>query len=176
MTIRTIAGLLIKLLGIRYAAWTVVTIVSALGLLVVPGQGAASMAPWTVWVNTAGSLGGIVVAVLFILCGDAIARALFPEQPVPIVNVSARDLLWIGLSLVGVAIAVSGVPPVAQAVGTALWYSGADRQAQFGNVMSSRWSFALDGALSLVAGVVLVWFARPLTALLSPKAAVPAGE
>ena len=168
MTIRTIAALLIKLLGIRYALWSVVSLLSTVGLLFARTGGPADMARYTWWVSLAGSLGGIVAAALLVAFGDRVAGLFFGEQALPPLNVSAPDLLWIGICLVGVAIAVSAVPSLVHAAATALWYAGADRQGQFTSVMRDRWSYTIDGGLSLVCGGLLVWFARPLAAWLSP--------
>jgi len=73
-------------------------------------------------------------------------------------------------------LASSAVPAVLRAAGTALWYSGADRQSQFGSVVGRMWSETMNGVLSFAAGVLLMIFARPLAALLSPKTAVSTDE
>jgi len=119
--------------------------------------------------SVGGWLGAVAIAVIFILRGDDIARALLPDQPVAMPNVRAGDLLWIGICLVGVAVAASGVPPVLRAAGTALWYLGARRQAYFGAALRGVSPSAVDGALSVVVGVLLVRFARPLSFLFAVK-------
>jgi hypothetical protein len=176
MTTRTLAGVFIKLIGLYMGASTLHALGSMLSFLLPPFHDAVDMSPRWVWANIPGMLVGLAIAAVFIGYGDRIAGALFAEQPAPIVIVSAGDLLRIGICLVGLMLAASAVPSVLRTAGAALWYSGADRQSQFGAVVGRMWSETVDGALSFVAGVLLVVFARPLAALLSPKAAVPTGE
>jgi hypothetical protein len=169
MTIRAIAGLLIKVLGLHYAASALLGITSSLGFLAIPPPGVVPPVQFAVGASVGGWLGAIAIAAIFILRGDDIARALLPDQSFAMPNVQAGDLLWVGICLVGVTVAVSGVPPVVQAAGTALWYLGAGRQAYLSAALRRVSQSAVDGVLSVLVGILLVRFARPLSYLFAVK-------
>jgi hypothetical protein len=170
MTIRSIAGLFIKLLGVHYVASAVWGIASAIGLLLSPQpQGILHPVQYALGPTVGGWLGGTAVGVVLMFGGDAVARRLFDDRPLPIPNLLGKDVLRIGVCLLGIGMGLVGAVPAMRAIGTVVWYLGGERQAEFGDAIRRLWPSLLDGLLSLIGGLLLVRIAGPLSSFLESR-------
>jgi uncharacterized membrane protein AbrB (regulator of aidB expression) len=167
MTIRTGSAVLIKLLGLYYGASALLGVCASLAYLVIPGpSGVLKPAQFALGASIGGWVGAAFVASLFVLRGDDIAKALFSDSPVASPDLPARALLAVGICLVGVCIAASGLARLARAAATALWYAGGGRQAQFADAMRGLSPFPVDTALSVIVGSLVAWHSTRLSVLL----------
>ena len=93
-----------------------------------------------------------VVACICLFAGRAIAAKLFADDTVSMDGLSRRDLLAVGLSMLGVSMALSGVPGLLQFAGRLLWYADGTRRAQFLPAMEQSWSPAANNLIELALG------------------------
>jgi hypothetical protein len=170
MTIRTVGSALIKLLGLYFGASAVLGICTSLGYLLIPGpQGVLQPVQFALGASIGGWAGGLFVASLFVLRGDDIGRVVFPDVPVSSPHLTARRLLAVGVSLLGVSVAASGVAHLARAAATALWYAGGGRQDHFADAMRRLYPSPVDAGLSVVVGGLLAWQAAGLSEWLNRR-------
>ena len=163
VTIRQLGEMGVKLLGIYYAASAVVTFAGVLvATLALPQIGGLPTVGRLFAMNLVSVLGLAVVAAVCLSRAPLVAGWLFSEDHVSLGPLSRRDCLFVGISLIGVAWAVSGVPDIVKAIGTAIWYAEGSRQQLFGEMMRQSADAFVVAVLSVVVGVGLVVSASKL--------------
>ena len=163
LTLRQVGAVGIKLVGVTYLAQTVLAGFSLLAVRFAPS--AADPGGDFVTAQLVGALGYPVVAWLLLGTADDLAARLFPAVPAPFA-VGPRDLLVIGLALVGVSVAASAIPALVQGLGLAVYYGEATRQAFAESRFEREWPELVREALTLVVGLILAAASRPIASRL----------
>ena len=110
---------------------------------------------------------GVAAACLF--GADWLASRVFEDEDFGLDTLSRRDLLEVGLVLLGVSTALGGVPALLQFAGTALWYAEGSRQSMFSATMERSWDPVVNGVLEILIGGALAGGARRLSSVLDSK-------
>ena len=76
------------------------------------------------------------------------------------VGLGTRDLLLVGVVIVGLALAASSLPALLQAVGTAIYYAEATRQQYAEARFERQWPDLIREGLTLVTGLALAAWAK----------------
>jgi hypothetical protein len=119
--------------------------------------------------NSLPVLGDLVIAAVCLFAGEALARAFFSEERSAITGLSRRDLLVTGVSLLGVSIALAGLPGVLQVVAVSLWYAEESRQAQFMATMETWWETLVNSGLALLVGGITIASAAKIASVLDAR-------
>lgn len=114
------------------------------------------------------TLGYPVVAWLLLGTADDLAERLFPDVSTTF-SIGPRDLLVVGLTLIGVGMAATALPLLLQGLGLAVYYGEATRQALAGARFEREWPELIRGGLSLVVGIALIAAAKPLAARIGER-------
>jgi hypothetical protein len=155
----------IKLIGVYFAAEALLGVTRLLALLVMPAM--EGMPRRDLLIPSALAVAGVLLAAaLCLLRGETLARRLFGGEDAGLGQLSRRDLLAVGLALLGVSLALSGVPALLQFAGRAIWYSEASRQSQFQPVMERLWEPLAASTIAVLVGCALAVGARRLAAAL----------
>lgn len=158
-TLRQVGALGIKLLGVTYLAQTVQAGFSLLSTRFMPSDGVPPEA--FLVAQVVGALGYPVVAWLLLGTADDLAERLFPDVAVP-ATFMPRDLLAVGLAIVGVSMAASAVPALVHGLGLAVYYGEATRQQLAGARFEREWPELIREGLSLVTGLAIAAASRPI--------------
>ena len=159
LTLRQAGAIGIKLLGVSYLARTVLAVFSLVALRFAPSGFGADGDFATAQI--VGTLGYPLAAWLLLGTGDDLASRLFPATPVS-VGVGARDLLGVGVAIVGLSLAASALPALIQGIGTAIYYAEGTRQ-QFAEArFDGQWPQLIREALTLVTGLAVAAASRPI--------------
>lgn len=161
LTLRHVGAAAIKLLGVTYLANTVLAGFSLLSARFAP----ASLDPGDGYLTAqiVAVLGYPVVAWLLLGTADDLAERLFPDVPAPF-SVGSRDLLTVGLALIGLSLAAAALPALLHGLALAAYYGEASRQAMAEARFEHEWPALIRGALTLVVGVALAIASRPIAA------------
>jgi hypothetical protein len=163
MIIRELGEAAIKILGVYYAASAVIGLASMLSVLALPQiEGFSATAGQLAAMNLIGVLGWAVVAGVCLLRAHILAGLLFSDERVPVSNVSRRDCLFVGISLIGFVWVVSGVPEIMKMLGKAIWHAEGSRQPMLGEMMRQSSEALVAAMLSILVGVAVVILARRL--------------
>lgn len=100
--------------------------------------------------NALSLLGRVVVAAVCLASGEAIARSSFADHAIEAKGLSRRDLLIVGIALLGVSIALSGVPGLIQAAGKAIYYTEGSRQSMFWPAIQQSWQGLAHSAVAVL--------------------------
>jgi hypothetical protein len=120
--------------------------------------------------NLLGILGVAVAAALCLVGGKAVAARVFSDDQVSIGSMSRRDWLFLGISLVGVFLTLSGIPSLVQIIVKALWYIEGSRQPHFWEAMRQSSELLVSGGLSVVVGIAAIGSAAKLSTALDAQA------
>lgn len=178
MTSRQIGEVGIKLIGVYFAASAVHGVAGVLAFLVGPQpEGFPSMGEMAI-ANSLPVLGHVFVAAICLFAGESLARAFFADERFAIAGPSRRDLLVTGVSLLGISIALAGLPGILQIAGVAVWYAEGSRQSLFGATMESWWETLVNSGLALLVGGITAASAGRIASILDAKyvGASDAGE
>lgn len=159
LTLRQVGALGIKVLGVTYLAQTVLAGFSLLSTRFMPSGGGPPDA--FLIAQVVGALGYPVVAWLLIGTADDLAERLFPDVAVP-ATFRPRDLLAVGLAIVGLAMAASAVPALVQGLGLAVYYGEATRQQLAAARFEREWPELVREGLSFVTGLAIAAASRSI--------------
>ena len=163
MTLRQFGEAAIKILGVYYAASAVLGLATTLASFLVPHPEGFPSGAEIAALNAASLVAEALVAAFFLWRGGTLAAWLLRDEALPFSKLARRDWLFIGITLVGLVWALSGVPVVLEAVGKALWYAEESRQAMFQDVMRRSTQEIVNAALSIVIGIGVLLSARLLS-------------
>jgi hypothetical protein len=156
----------IKLIGAYFAASGLVSAISLAATLVVPSIEGFPSARQIAAANALSVVGVLVVAAICLLRAEALAAKIFDDDEIELSGLSRADLFLVGLLLLGISIALEGVPGLLQFAGKALWYAEASRQSMFMPAMERSWEPLVNSVLALVIGGAVTAGARRLAAAL----------
>jgi hypothetical protein len=151
---RQVGELGIKLLGVYFAAWAIHGIAGGLAFFVGPQLDGPPSAGQIAIAYSLPVLGNLVVACVCLFGGASIARRFFTQERLGVTGLSRRDLLVTGISLLGLSIALAGLPGIVQVGAVALWYAEDSRQAMFGTTMERWWETLVNSGLALLVGSI----------------------
>jgi len=166
MTMRQLGETAIKMFGVYYAIATVLGLVRAIASLAVPQIEGLPPASQLAAMNLVGVVTLGVVSGVCLLRANAIAGILFSDERVVLNHQSRRDWLFLGICLVGLIWAASGVPEIMKAIGKAIWYAEGSRQSVFEGMVRNSLETVVNSALSILVGVALMLSAKRLSARL----------
>ena len=164
LALRKVGALGIKVLGVTYLAQTVLAGFSLLSTRFMPSEGGPPDA--FLVAQVVGALGYPIVAWLLIGTADDLAERLFPDVAVP-GSFKARDLLTVGLAIVGLAMAASAIPALIQGLGLAVYYGEATRQQLADARFEREWPELVREGLTLVTGLAVAAASRPIASRFS---------
>jgi hypothetical protein len=123
-------------------------------------------------------LGYILVATVCLIAGESLSRAFFADERFAIRGPSRRDLLVTGVSLLGLSIALAGLPGILQIVAVSVWYAEGSRQALFWATMEGWWETLVNSGLALLVGGITAASAARIASVLDARyaGASDAGE
>jgi hypothetical protein len=169
VTIRQFGAAGIKLLGVYFAISGLIGMAGVAAFFVGPPIEGMPSAREVVLLNGLSFAGVLMTAALCMFGGDALAGRIFGEGTLEVTQVSRRDLLWVGLSLIGATTVLEGIPALVQFAGQALWYAEASRQQLFGPLMERSWQSVANGVIALVVGGALAAGAGRITSALEGR-------
>jgi hypothetical protein len=155
MTTRLLGETAIKIVGVHYAAATVVGFASAMSSLMLPAIEGLPPVGQLMLANLFGVAALGLVAGVCLLRAEWIAQWLFQHDRAIAVKPSAREALFVGIALIGLAWAASGVPEILKAAGTALWYVEGGRRPLLSGGMSESSEAITNAALAMIVGVAI---------------------
>jgi hypothetical protein len=168
VTMRQVGEAGIKLLGVYFAASAVHGIAGILAFFVGPQLEGFPSAGHLAAANSLPVLANLVVASVCLFGGESVARKFFADEQLAVTGLSRRDLLVTGVSLLGLSIALAGVPGILQTGAIALWYAEGSRQPLFLTTMQRSWDTLVNSGLALLVGSITaasaVWIASALDA------------
>ena len=157
----------IKLIGVYFAASAVAAIAGLVASLALPL--AEGFSPLELFrASVLQILGLLLVAGICLVGGRAIAGEFFPDEALHISGLSRQDLLLVGIVLLGLALALDGIPSTLRILGEALWYAENDRQPFFWAAMRNRWQLLADSGLSILVGGITSGLAGKIARTLDP--------
>ena len=165
MTTRDLGETGITLIGVYFGVAGVIGVINVVGSYAIPpieGTPANAIAI----ANTVSVVGTLAVAGLCIHFAGELAQRFFSERHVGTPSFSRRDLLRVGLILMGVSTVAGALPGLLQFAGRAVLYAEASRQEQFLPYLERSWEQLANRALECVLGVVLVVNAQRLASTL----------
>lgn len=160
LTLRDVGAVGIKLLGLTYVARTILAGFSLLAMRFGP-SGAGPPEDFVV-AQFVGAVGYPAAAMFLLGAGNDLAARLFPATPIA-ARPGARELMVVGVALIGVSVAVSALPSLLQAVGVAIYYAEASRQAFAKARFEREWPEWLREVLTLASGLAVAGLAGPIT-------------
>lgn len=168
MTTRDIGEVGIKLIGVYFGALAVLAVMGLLESFTLPPFENASAGSIAI-ANTLSMAGYVVVATLCVVYGAALAARILPARKLDVAVLSARDLLVVGLTLLGFRYALTPLAGLLKAAGQAIWYAEASRQSLFLPAFQQSWPRLADDALQFVIGTTLVMNSRKIAAALDRR-------
>jgi len=156
MTARELGGTGIKLIGAFFAVSGVIRLFALAVTTAMPPVEGLPSAGTIIRINALVILGELAIAAALVFRGDWLASHLFSESRVAIANFSRRDVLIVGLALLGVSSIAEAAPEILQFIGRAIWFAEGSRQAQFLPSMERSWQPLVRATLELVVGGAMV--------------------
>jgi hypothetical protein len=101
--------------------------------------------------------------------GSQLARRIFADDPVQLVNVSRHEVLVVGIALLGISSIVAALPNILQFIARAIWYAQGSLQSQFLPSMERSWQTLSTSVLELIVGSVLMLTANKLASALDRR-------
>jgi hypothetical protein len=175
MTNRDLGEVGIKLIGAYFAASAAIALMRAVTSFAMPSI--EGISPMTLGLlSLLPILAALAVAAGCLGLGRRLASLIFKEESAPVAGVSRRDLLTVGLALVGVGSVVAAVAAIVQFGGTVIWYSESSRQSQLPAVMDRSWRSLATSVPELIAAVALIVMAGKLGSALDRRYSATSGS
>jgi len=162
MTLRDAGAAAITLLGLYFASRVVSLYVALMLTPYLVSPQAFSASDPALATSIASAVGGLAVAIVALTAAPRIASRLFPATPLG-VAASTQDLLFAGITLIGVWVCVEALVSLVRAAGAAAFYWQLTVPAAS---LERSWPQALANIFTLAVGLVVVRSARTLAARL----------
>jgi hypothetical protein len=166
MTLRDAAAAAITLMGL-YCAGRVIALYAA--LMVTPfilSPQALSTSDPALAASVASGVGNLVLALIGLLGARRIAATFFAPTPLSVaIAGTRRDVLVVGIVLLGVWMAADGAAALLRSAGAFVYY--AQQQIPAASLVRS-WPQVVASAVTVATGVTLALSARALAARLDP--------
>jgi hypothetical protein len=156
VTTRDLGEAGIKLLGVYFAASSLVSIMSVAASLAIPRIEGLPSAGELAILNALPIVGALAVAAVCLFRGRLVADRVFAKHRFEASGISRRDLLVVGLALLGVSLVAAGMPSVLGFIGQVVWYAEGSRQSQFLPSMEQSWQPLANNLLDVIVGAALV--------------------
>jgi hypothetical protein len=156
VTARDLGAVGIKLMGAFFAAFAVMRLLGLVASVAFspPVEGIDGRSLFRL--NGFSVLIELAVAGAFVIKAESLADRMFSSQPLQIAGLSRRDLLIVGIALLGVSTVAGGVPGILRFAGQAIWFAQGTRQAEFFPSMERSWQSLANDVLALVVGGTLL--------------------
>ncbi len=166
MTTRVLAEVALRLLGVYYAVLAVLQAASVISLFAVPGmEGFPNRRDIAISSLAIAAARGFAAFVLLDRSA-ALARSMAGEHRIDIGPLSRRDLVTVGVMLVGVSLAASAVPGLLTFVATIVWYAEGSRQPMLSPYLDRSWETLARGIAALLVGGIMAAAAGRLASLI----------
>ena len=166
MTTRVLAEVALRLLGVYYAVLALLQAANLISLFAVPGmEGFPNRRDIAISSLAIAAARGFAAFVLLDRSA-ALARAIAGEHRIEIGPVSRRDLLTLGVMLLGVSLAASAVPGLLTFVAAIVWYAEGSRQATLSPYIERSWETLAHGIVALLVGGTIAAAAGRLASLI----------
>ncbi len=172
MTNRDLGEIGVKLIGVYFAALTPIGLTYIPGVLAQPSMEGWPSRPVMIVFGLLPLLGRVAVAWACLVWGREIAARVLAENQAQFGGASAKDLLVVGLALLGVGLAVDAIPGLLELAGKAVWYAQGARQSQFLPSMEHSWQAVANDALKVIVGGVLAMNARRVGSIVGRSSGV----
>ena len=169
MSTRDLGEAGIKLIGAYFAASTLIGIMRVAASFALPRMEGFPSAGEVALLNALPIAGSLGVAVACLLRGQLLADRVFAVHRFKLAQVTRRDLLVVGLALLGVSTISAGVPGILQFIGRTMWYAEGSRQSMFFPSMERSWEPLANNVLELIVGGALVAMAGRLASALDAR-------
>ncbi len=172
---REIGAAFIKLLGVYYAAVWVFDLAYFLTTFLIPARNAVfpEGGPQARDVLLASVLSLAALGIVAGVClfeADAIAGRLFGEKQISLGTVSRRDVMFVGLSLVGAVTALDVAANVLEAAVKFVWYAEATRRHAMWEALDPPTRPLVPSLVTFGLGLLVVVYASRLTRFLDSRA------
>lgn len=152
MTVRHIAEAGIKLIGVYFAASAIVGAGNLVASFALPPMAGFPTARDVAASSVLSLLGSLVVAGGCLFGGAALGRRFFGDAPIEAARITRRDLLVVGVALLGLSMALAGVPGIVEIAAKAAWYAEGSRQSMFWPVLRQSTDVVVNSLLALLIG------------------------
>lgn len=169
MTARDLGEAGIKLIGFYFGVSGLIGIFRVIAAFASPSLDGLPDSATFAWLNALPVIGALVVAAICLSEGESLARRLFPAPREAVAsgeNLTRRDALAIGLTVLGVSIVAGALPDIVQFAGRGVWYAEASRQSQLPALLGEWREGLAESGLRLVIGAVLAIKASQLASVL----------
>jgi hypothetical protein len=169
VTSRDLGAIGIKLMGAFQAAFAVMRLLNLVASVAFLPPVEGMDVPTLFRVNGFAILIELAAAGAFLIMADSLADRMFSRRPLEIAGVTRRDLLIVGIALLGVSIVTGAAPGILRFAGQALWFAQGTKQSQFLPSMERSWESLAKDALALVVGGTLLMKAAPFGSALDGR-------
>src|SRR5258708_3190884 len=176
MTIRSLGEVGITLIGVYFGAAGAIRALALAASVVMPHNEGFPSAGSIAFLNSSAIIGELAVSGACVFRGRQLASRMFTEDRLQLGSVSRRDVLVVGVALLGVSSVVAAVPSILQFIGGALWFAQGSRQAEFLPSMERSWQALSNNVLELIVGATLVLTASRLASALDHRYAGTAAQ
>ena len=168
MTIRDLGEAGIKLIGVYFGVSSVIGVLRVAGSMALPQLEGFPSPRQIALANASPILGMFVIAAVLVAVSGTLADRLFSERSLKS-GVSRKDLLFIGIVLVGIGAAIGGIPGILRFASQLIWFAQGSKQSLFLPSMERDWQPLLNSALEVVVGGLLVATSGRLASVLDRR-------
>ncbi len=165
MTVRDAAAAVIRLVGLYLAGRVVALTASLLAMPFLLSARAFNSGDAMLAASLGSAVANVVLATIALTAADRIAAACFPDTPVTWA-LTTRDVLTVGIALIGLWCAADAAVALARAGGAAIFYA---RLAVPRESLERSWPMLVVQATTVVLGGVAAWQARALAGRLDRR-------
>ena len=158
MTVRAAAAAVIRLVGLYFAGRVVALTASLLAMPFLLTPAAFNSGDAMLAATLGSTMGNAVLAAIALMAADGIAAACFRDTPVTWA-LTTRDVLTVGIALIGLWCAADAAVALARAGGAAIFYARLDVPRES---LERSWPMLVVQATTVVLGGVAAWQARAL--------------
>jgi hypothetical protein len=169
VTTRSLGEVGIKLIGVYFGAAVLIRVFAVAASVAMPQSEGFPSAGSIAFLNAFAIIGQLVVSAACVFRGSQLARRIFADDPVQLVNVSRHEVLVVGIALLGISSIVAALPNILQFIGRAIWYAQGSLQSQFLPSMERSWQTLSTSVLELIVGSVLMLKAQKLASALDRR-------
>ncbi len=162
MTQRDVGTAAIKLVGVYFALRVVALYVALMVTPYLTDPEAFTLSDAQLSATITSAVGNLVIAAVCLLAAGRVAAMLFPLTPMPLTG-SRRDLLVVGIALIGVWVAADGVVALLRAGGAYVYYT---QQGLPASSLERSWPQVVANVAALMVGGGLAFAAPRLAARL----------
>lgn len=150
MTVRDVAAAVIRLVGLYLAGRVIALTASLLAMPFLLSSRAFNASDPLLAASLGSAVGNAVLAAIALTMADAIAAACFRDTPITWA-VRRRDVLVVGIALIGLWFATDAAVALARAGAAAIFYARLDVPRES---LERSWPMLVTHAVTFVAGII----------------------